>query len=610
EQFLAQINSNTFKGKIATYLGIDVNAIGNIEFDNNTLTIFPNSMYKFKSSTDNELIDDNGIIHVSNFTFFNLYDIVNLNNLFTGINTYIAQTNKQYTEEQFANDVITNPDSIKTVIASNLQLQLGDTTQNATVENIKTVTYNSTDHQLEITLSDNYFKYQQTAQDDNVSLNGDKVIVSNLEFFSEITFNSADLTTLRTNIQNLINENQINSNNISSYLSNQIYNLVKDINTISNGSLEQYITTPTYSSNTINIPLKLDVGLYKFKSTSLSNIVITSNQISLNSVTLFTPPTPSPVNWFTWDGTKITGLSSLGEGQSIFILPAFTTELDKNLFNLNTKITSIDMSLTQITILPDNDNGSLFNGCTNLSNVVLPNNLEIIGRWVFWKCSSLKTIRLPDSLVQISRSAFHSSGLTTINLPSKLQKLDLYAFYSCSSLKSVNNLMNTKITIISEYLFYGCNNLESIYLPSNIETIESYSFYSCSKLKSISLPNKITSIGNYSFYRCLSLQEFNFPSELKSIGNYAFDTCSALKNIVLPEKLNFIGNAAFANPAFSDIILPNSITNIGKNVFDNWNASSNSWVNNINLVVYVNSVSVENILKPVYSGIIINFNRP
>ncbi|MDE5599345.1 MAG: hypothetical protein K2I49_00235, partial [Ureaplasma sp.] len=278
EQFLAQINSNTFKGKIAEHLSINVNAIGNIEFNNNTLTISPNSMYKFKSSTDNALIDDNGIIYVSNFTFFNLYDIVNLNNLFTGINTYIAQTNKQYTEEQFANNVSANPDSIKTVIASNLQLQLGDSTQNVTVENIKNVIYNIIDHQLEITLSDNYFKYQQTAQDDNVSLNGDKVIVSNLEFFSEITFNSVDLTTLRTNIQNLINENKINSNNISSYLSNQIYDLVKDINTISNGSLEQYITTPTYSSNTINIPLKLDVGLYKFKSTSLSNIVITSNQ--------------------------------------------------------------------------------------------------------------------------------------------------------------------------------------------------------------------------------------------------------------------------------------------------------------------------------------------
>ncbi|MDE5599696.1 MAG: hypothetical protein K2I49_02055, partial [Ureaplasma sp.] len=75
EQFLAQINSNTFKGKIAEYLNINVNAIGNIEFSNNILSISPNSMYKFKSSADNVLIDDNGIIHVSNFTFFNLYDI-------------------------------------------------------------------------------------------------------------------------------------------------------------------------------------------------------------------------------------------------------------------------------------------------------------------------------------------------------------------------------------------------------------------------------------------------------------------------------------------------------------------------------------------------------
>ncbi|MDE5599747.1 MAG: hypothetical protein K2I49_02310, partial [Ureaplasma sp.] len=169
EQFLTQINSNTFKGKIATYLGINVNAIGNIEFNNNTLTISPNSMYKFKSSTDNVLIDDNGIIHVSNFTFFNIYDIVNLDALYIAIDNYIATSTDKFTEVQFASNVANSPSSIKQVIEDNLQLQLGNSIQNVTVDNITNVVYEN--HQLEITLSDNYFKYQQTIVNDNVSLN-------------------------------------------------------------------------------------------------------------------------------------------------------------------------------------------------------------------------------------------------------------------------------------------------------------------------------------------------------------------------------------------------------------------------------------------------------
>ncbi|MDE5599507.1 MAG: leucine-rich repeat domain-containing protein, partial [Ureaplasma sp.] len=381
EQFLDQINSNTFKGKIATYLGINVNAIGNIEFDNNTLTISPNSMYKFKSSTDNSIIDDNGIIHVSNFTFFSLYDIANLNNLFTGINAYISQTNKQYTEEQFANDVSTSPDSIKTVIASNLQLQLGNTTQNVTVENIKTITYNSTDHQLEITLSDNYFKYQQTTQDDNVTLDSDKVIVRNLHFYNEITFNSTDLTTLRTNIQNLIDENQVNSNNIGSYLSNQIYDLVKNVNTVSDGSLEQYITEPTYSDNSIKISLKTNLGHYKFKTSSLTNISITSNTISLNSITLFTSPSPSPSTWFTWEGTKITGLTSSGQNQTKIVLPEFTTRILSNAFLNNVYVVSIDASLSNLSFIGEN----AFKSCTKLSSIKFNHNLVTIGSFAFNK---------------------------------------------------------------------------------------------------------------------------------------------------------------------------------------------------------------------------------
>ncbi|MDE6289196.1 MAG: leucine-rich repeat domain-containing protein, partial [Ureaplasma sp.] len=651
EQFLAQINSNTFKGKIATYLGIDVNAIGNIEFNNNTLTISPNSMYKFKSSTDNALIDDNGIIYVSNFTFFNLYDIVNLNNLFTGINAYIAQTNNQYTEDQFANDVSTNPDSIKTVIASNLQLQLGDTTQNVTVENIKIVTYNNIEHQLEITLSDNYFKYQQTTQDNNISLNGDKVIVRNLEFFNEISFNSADLDALRTNIQNLINENQVNSNNISSYLSKQIYDLVKNINTVNNGNLEQYIVEPTYSNDSINISLKLDVGLYKFKTTSLTDISITSNSISLNSITLYAPPTPSPATWFTWDGTRITGLSDLGREQTRFVLPEFTTEISDSSFSSNKTIEYIDASLSKLTKI-----GNSSFRRSSISKFIFPNTLTTLGDYCFnganiqnvdlsntkvkiipymsfspikFEDNAVYTVSLPETVTSIESYAFADSSISHIELPDSITIINTYSFLRCRNLSSIKlpkNLSNigesvfqssnistidlsvTKLKNIATSTFYNCINLTSIKLGDDITYLGDNAFRGCTSLETINLPNNISTMGTYVFNSCTKLKSLVIPNQVKVINDFAFTNCSALSSIILPINLTTIGTYAFAGCInLNELTIPNGLTSVGQYAF-NKDTSSNSIILN-NLVIFVNSNSVESLIKSIFSGTVINLSK-
>ncbi|MDE6289622.1 MAG: hypothetical protein K2L64_02555, partial [Ureaplasma sp.] len=281
EQFKQQINLPTFKSNVASYLGVNVNAIGNIEFANNTLTINPNTNYKFVLSTDNTPINDSGVITVSNLDFYNVYNVINLENLYNGINDYIAQSNNQFTVEQFVDNVNSSQDSIKEIIANNLQLSNGNTTSNITTNNIESVSFINEENikQLEITLAIDYYKYE-IESNDNVTLEGNKVIISNLKFYQEISFNDSDLTTLRDNIQNLIDENEVNSNNISSYLSNQIYDLVKNINTVENGSLEQYVVEPTYLDDSIKISLKSDVGYYKFKTSSFTNISITSNQIS------------------------------------------------------------------------------------------------------------------------------------------------------------------------------------------------------------------------------------------------------------------------------------------------------------------------------------------
>lgn len=56
-----------------------------------------------------------------------------------------------------------------------------------------------------------------------------------------------------------------------------------------------------------------------------------------------------------------------------------------------------------------------FEGCTNLSNIVLPSTIKYIGKWAFADCTSLREIEIPASVTSIGGAAFHRcTALNTI----------------------------------------------------------------------------------------------------------------------------------------------------------------------------------------------------
>ena len=95
--------------------------------------------------------------------------------------------------------------------------------------------------------------------------------------------------------------------------------------------------------------------------------------------------------------------------------------------------------------------------------------------------------------------------------------------------------------------------------------------------------NTVTSIGSYAFYKCSSLTSVTIGKSVTSIGNYAFQDCSSLN------KTNYTGDIAgwcnimfgngYANPMYyshnfyindqeiKDLVIPNSVTSIGKHAF-------------------------------------------
>ena len=86
---------------------------------------------------------------------------------------------------------------------------------------------------------------------------------------------------------------------------------------------------------------------------------------------------------------------------------------------------------------PDIEN-SLFEDCTSLKKVVIPEGVRSIGVSSFARCTGLEEIILPESLQLICRNAFYGcTSLKKIVIPEGVVEIDTQAFADCTSLADV-----------------------------------------------------------------------------------------------------------------------------------------------------------------------------
>ena len=81
--------------------------------------------------------------------------------------------------------------------------------------------------------------------------------------------------------------------------------------------------------------------------------------------------------------------------------------------------------------------GSIFYGCSSLSEVILPENLTSIPNSTFAYCTSLKSIDLPKGLQIIGDMAFSGTGLESVDIPEGVFSIGVNAFRDCRSLENI-----------------------------------------------------------------------------------------------------------------------------------------------------------------------------
>lgn len=127
--------------------------------------------------------------------------------------------------------------------------------------------------------------------------------------------------------------------------------------------------------------------------------------------------------------------------------------------------------------------------------VHLPKGLRIIREEAFKTCRNLKEIVIPDSKGLIMEAAIFigCSALDNIVLPDSMEKIPRYMFNGCGSLKKID--MPHSLETIEEGSFYCCMCLENITLPDSLSIIESYAFAHCIELEKINIPKNLRDVG-------------------------------------------------------------------------------------------------------------------
>ena len=183
-----------------------------------------------------------------------------------------------------------------------------------------------------------------------------------------------------------------------------------------------------------------------------------------------------------------------------------------------------------------------YSGKSTVHAVEIPEKLgerEVsgIGENAFYHLSTVKTVKLPDTVTFIGKNAFSGcTALESIVIPASVTYIDAYAFVGCTALKSIT-FEGTAVESIGDFAFINCTALETITLPEGLKSIGKEAFAGCDKITSLKMPSTLESIDNLAFYNCAGLNAdgaLTLSASIKEIGEFAFSGISK-KYINAPE---------------------------------------------------------------------------
>lgn len=262
-----------------------------------------------------------------------------------------------------------------------------------------------------------------------------------------------------------------------------------------------------------------------------------------------------------WDATPLLRELDMGGCEIVGknFLPFFGSDsvLEKLIFPRN-----IDSTMT-------NNLEESFGGCC-LKSIYLPDTLKILGG--FGYNENLTELIIPENVEEIYPLALsHCTSLKSINIPAKA-KLKGNPFGGCSSLQHIElHPENPYYTIIDNVLFTKDKKelvaypaglpAKSYTIPISVEILGEDAFEG-TLLHYIIMPTGLKKVNRDCFMMCKNLQILDFPDSVEHIESRAISYCNSLYSVKLPSYISTIETNFSKCPKLKAISIPSSIKRI------------------------------------------------
>lgn len=406
---------------------------------------------------------------------------------------------------------------------------------------------------------------------------------------------------------------EVSSSEISDYMFKDCKNLHElTIGTVAEDGTAQYPTTIGEHSfegcdylNTVTLNL-VRVGNYMFADcTRLTNLTLGSpityiGQYAFsNCSSLSNVDTSALVNLETIDTYAFANCSSLDS----FKVPDTVKLMNEGIFNgctsLNTlTIPFVGNKLYDLTTNPETPSattvfGYIFGRAQADNSTQVTSKFSASGSYVSYIPNSLNNVIVTQENNILYGSFYNCTMLQSINIPTTATTLGNYAFYGCTGLRNftvpktiteigsdvlANCTGLTTATVeckeMGRNMFLNCTNLEIVHLK-NVKYVSTSAFEGCVALVTVDLNQGngsegtiCTTINQKAFYNCYNLSDIVLPDSIVEIGTSAFENCSSLAFITMPNNLTTLNSRAFYNcDSLISIVIPENLVTIDSEVF-------------------------------------------